>query len=349
MTSKGNGRIYTLGEIERNAVIIFESMSEQGVSITLEQALESSAAIAGFRSWEIAVATATPKPEVRVVYSEGDFDSYANGDMRVLIESFNGSPLCNATYPPKITDKLIDSGMAPSALVVEDISNAATYPYINYGRVFSIAAYAYKSGAGGGYGDKKNMTSKKASIADFISKFAAYKTDEVVAIREPAVIESYSIDAASGKCTIKYLYKADEDYERRVPESMELPARFIDEINGAPTSWVQKRMGGVPNGCITEMLRTFVRIVNIRLEKLDEISYDDAKAEGIEIVKYLNPDTKLNPMYKNYDQRRKRFTYHNPIGSFCSLWESIGGKGSFDDRYVFVYEYAYMSKEEVSI
>lgn len=164
-SSKESSRIYTLGEIEHNATIIFESMSEQGVSITLEQALESSAAIAGFRNWEIAVATATPKPEVRVVYSEGDFDSYANGDMRVLIESFNGSPLCNATYPPKITDKLIDSGMAPSALVVEDISNAATYPYINYGRVFSIAAYAYKSGAGGGYGG--NMLVRGEAFAFF--------------------------------------------------------------------------------------------------------------------------------------------------------------------------------------
>lgn len=197
------------------------------------------------------------------------------------------------------------------------------------------------------YGDKKNMTSKTASIADFISKFATYKVDEVVAIREPAVIESFSIDAMSGKCTIKYLYKADEDYKRRIPETMELPERFFDEVRGVPTNWVQKRMGGVPNGCISEMLRTFVRIVDVRLEKLDQISYDDAKAEGIEIVKYLNPLTKLNPMYKNYDQRKKRFTYHNPIGSFCSLWESISGKGSFDDRYVFVYVYTLTDKEEL--
>lgn len=193
------------------------------------------------------------------------------------------------------------------------------------------------------YGDKKNMTSKKTSIADFISKFATYKTGEIVAIREPAVIESFSVDATSGKCTIKYLYKADEDYERRIPETMELPARFIDEVNGAPTRWVRNRMGGVPNGCISEMLRTFVRIVDVRLEKLNEISDEDAKAEGIEIVDYLNA---LNPLYKNYDQRRKRFTYHNPIGSFRSLWESIDGKGTFDDRYVFVYVYAVDSNDE---
>lgn len=189
------------------------------------------------------------------------------------------------------------------------------------------------------YGDKKNMTSKKTSIANFISEFATYKTGEIVAIREPAVIESYSIDATSGKCTIKYLYKADDDYERRIPETMELPERFFDEVRGVPTNWVRKHMGGVPNGCIAEMLRTFVRIVDVRLERLNEICYEDAKAEGIEIVSYLNPNNKLNPMYKNYDQRRKRFTYHNPIGSFHSLWESIEGKGTFDDRYVMVYVY----------
>lgn len=131
------------------------------------------------------------------------------------------------------------------------------------------------------YGDKKNMTSKKASIADFISKFATYKTGEIVAIREPAVIESFSIDAMSGKCTIKYLYKADEDYERRTPNSMELPARFVDEVNGAPARWVRNRMGGVPNGCISEMLRTFVRIVDVRLEKLNEIRVTMPRQRGL--------------------------------------------------------------------
>lgn len=191
------------------------------------------------------------------------------------------------------------------------------------------------------YGDKKNMTSKKASVADFISKFATYKTGEIVAIREPAVIESYSIDAASGKCAIKYLYKADEDYERRTPETMELPERFFDDVRGVPTDWARRHMGGVPNGCITEMLRTFVRIVDVRLEKLNEISEGDAISEGIEI-KHVG--------YMNYYRKNDVSPYFmQAIKSFKSLWESIDGGGTFNDRYVFVYEYAYMSKEEVAI
>jgi len=185
------------------------------------------------------------------------------------------------------------------------------------------------------YGDKKNMTSKKVSIADFISKFATYKTREIVAIREPAVIESYSIDATGCKCTINYLYKGDEDYERRVPETMELPERFFDEVRGVPTKWVQRHMGGVPNGCISEMMRTFVRIVDVRLEKLNDISTEDAIAEGVEVsnMKYGT--------YRDYSDRLNRCT---AIESFETLWDSINGYGSFDDRYVFVYVYAFVNK-----
>lgn len=193
------------------------------------------------------------------------------------------------------------------------------------------------------YGDKKNMTSKKVSIADFISKFSTYKTGEIVAIREPAVIESFSIDAMSGKCTIKYLYKADEDYERRTPDSMELPERFFDNVRGAPTDWVQRHMGGVPNGCISEMMRTFVRIVDVRLERLNEISNEDAKAEGVERMS----DPILEGVFYPKYGLKNLFPYfheHESVKSFKTLWESISGKGTFSDQYVFVYVYTFVNK-----
>lgn len=173
-----------------------------------------------------------------------------------------------------------------------------------------------------------------------------YQKGEIVAIREPAVIESYSIDTA-GKYIIKYLYKADEDYERRVPETMELPERFFDEVNGEPVDWVCRHMGGVPNGCISEMLRTFVRIVDARVEKLDAISNEDAKAEGLE--RLTDPILTGKIFYPRYGLKETFPYFHEneAVKSFGSLWESIEGKGTFDDRYVFVFEYAFLTKAEV--
>lgn len=174
----------------------------------------------------------------------------------------------------------------------------------------------------------------------------SYKTGDIVAIREPAVIESYSIDAASGKCTIKYLYKADEDYERRTPHAMELPERFFDEVSGAPTDWVQKHMGGIPNGCIREMLRTFIRIVDVRIERLNEISNDDAKAEGITPMS----DPVLEGVFYPRYGLKSLFPYyyeHEAVKSFKSLWESIDGKGTFGDQYIFVYVYKLIDKEDL--
>lgn len=174
-----------------------------------------------------------------------------------------------------------------------------------------------------------------------------YQRGDIVAIREPAVIESYSIDA-DGKCTIKYLYKADEDYERRTPEAMELPERFFDEVSGAPDNWVYRHMGGVPNGCIIEMLRTFVRIVDVRVEKLNAISNEDAKAEGLE--RLTDPVLTGQVFYPRYGLKEQFPYFHEneAAKSFGSLWESIEGKGSFDDRYVFIFEYAFLTKAEVA-
>lgn len=173
-----------------------------------------------------------------------------------------------------------------------------------------------------------------------------YQKGEIVAIREPAVIESYSIDSATGKCVIKYLYKADEDYERRTPETMELPERFFDEVSGAPDGWVQRHMGGVPNGCISEMLRTFICIVDVRVEKLNAISNEDAKAEGLE--RLSDPVLTGKVFYPRYGLKGTfpYFHEHEAAKSFGSLWESIEGKGTFDDRYVFVFEYIFLTEME---
>lgn len=63
--------------------------------------------------------------------------------------------------------------------------------------------------------------------------------------------------------------------------------------------------------------RYFIKITNVRVERLDSISIADARAEGIEIFKgtakftnYLDPE---NPIYSE----RK---------SFLSLWDSINAK-----------------------
>lgn len=76
-----------------------------------------------------------------------------------------------------------------------------------------------------------------------------------------------------------------------------------------------------------EACRIKLRITNIRVERLNDISEEDAKREGVtlrgNIIKENNPD----------------FT-HKYRFAFCLLWESINGKGSWDQNpWVWVIEF----------
>ncbi len=68
--------------------------------------------------------------------------------------------------------------------------------------------------------------------------------------------------------------------------------------------------------------RIWLRITDIRVERLQDISEQSAAAEGIEIV---NNGTK----YKCY-RKKSNHMYESAVTSFYSLWESINGKDSWD-------------------
>lgn len=91
-----------------------------------------------------------------------------------------------------------------------------------------------------------------------------------------------------------------------------------------------------------EACRIFLKIKNIRIERLDAISETDAIKEGIELVEYN--------CFKNYMQGKDWFYNHknqngfemleDPIGSFFSLWAKINGTESLaDNPWVWVYEF----------
>jgi len=76
------------------------------------------------------------------------------------------------------------------------------------------------------------------------------------------------------------------------------------------------------------LARTVLEVVGIRLERLQDITEEDAIAEGIERGK----DFFRCPMWKNYlpDSEGASWFPDDPIGSYRTLWESINGPGSWD-------------------
>lgn len=68
--------------------------------------------------------------------------------------------------------------------------------------------------------------------------------------------------------------------------------------------------------------RSEIEVVSVRVERLQDISEEDAKAEGI----YLHADGKYT------DYLSKTGFASNPIASYASLWESINGPGSWGEN-----------------
>lgn len=86
--------------------------------------------------------------------------------------------------------------------------------------------------------------------------------------------------------------------------------------------------------------RIFLKIKSIKVERLQDISEEDAKAEG---VKFLP-----NGSYRNYHEEEidQNYMYTKQAKiSFETLWESINGFDSLaSNPYVFVYEFEQIEK-----
>lgn len=91
-----------------------------------------------------------------------------------------------------------------------------------------------------------------------------------------------------------------------------------------------------------EYARLFLRVKDVRIERLNEIGNGDAKAEGIE---YWEERIGLDSQVKFKDYRSDGY-FLTAYDSFASLWESIYGEESFNDDYVWVIEFEKISKEE---
>lgn len=89
-----------------------------------------------------------------------------------------------------------------------------------------------------------------------------------------------------------------------------------------------------------EACRIFLKVKTIRIERLQEISEEDAIAEGVEkIADYGSTG------YRLYTEPEASYSDIDAVYSFESLWHSINGIDSWNKNpYVFVYEFEKIEK-----
>lgn len=96
--------------------------------------------------------------------------------------------------------------------------------------------------------------------------------------------------------------------------------------------WVWKRWALPAMFCRKGLSRIALRVTAVRVERLQDISEDDAKAEGVDKWGVCT--------WKDYSENGITHVTLSPRDSFLSLWTSIYGNGSWEENpWVAVYTF----------
>ena len=144
-----------------------------------------------------------------------------------------------------------------------------------------------------------------------IELISKYQKGEVIWVREPARLNSFD------EYYIYFQYVSDNTLG-----VLPMPEFYLKD--GLP-KWV-KNVQGTPNGCLKEMARIFLKVIDVRVEMLHGISIEDIGKEG-------------SPMDTKYaeDLGEDDFCYE----WWIDTWDETAPKGYKweDNPFVFVYEF----------
>lgn len=233
--------------------------------------------------------------------------------------------------------------------------------YIDDGKIFeSCMCQGMPDGSGGLEVDRWEE--------DVTATYSKYKIGDILYVREPTQITGFTDCDALFEVVYQFLSdgKIDsltkEDLINRYDlSSYEFETRYLSKK-------YMEKLQKIPNGCLKEMARIFLKVTNVRVERLQDISKEDSIKEGIGIFGENIKDN--NQLYSNYLKPRKQFCslpnvycqdnikrkfvnmsglgwLKSPITSFATFWNSTAKDGYKweDNPYVFVYEFERVENE----
>lgn len=171
---------------------------------------------------------------------------------------------------------------------------------------------------------------------DFIdirnTKFCMFKKDEIV-----AVAQSYK--------TIDDYYKSAYSYNHSahgmtICEFDGVSDKDVHKWNMIAVNYRGKKVWTNKLFVKPELMLHFIRITNVRIERLQDISNKDCLAEGIDIR-----GLRVSPTSMGVDKIMYHFCninrfYSTPREAYAALIDKVGKKGEWGSNpYVFVYEF----------
>lgn len=178
-----------------------------------------------------------------------------------------------------------------------------------------------------GYAYGINFSGKEGAYNNFISgteydkSCKRYRVGEIVAVAQSYEVVSDILSRTPSKERAEYYYKI---MKTCYPKE-EIP-RDKEDIAG----WTNKMF------VKAELMPHQIRITNVRIERLQDISDDDCLSEGIEF------DCKAQSFYCGFNNstNSKIWLGHTPRKAYAELIDKVSGKGTWESNpYVFVYDF----------
>lgn len=144
---------------------------------------------------------------------------------------------------------------------------------------------------------------------------------------------------------VRETWRADWVYDNSPPSKIEPTGGIRYEADGEETiygsySWSKKTRPSIfmPRWAS----RITLEVIGIRIERLQDITEEDSKMEGVELNRFDSMPVEGSMTWRDYSRPEGEWGYGcgHAKGSYSSLWESINGPGSWDaNPWVWVVEF----------
>lgn len=131
-------------------------------------------------------------------------------------------------------------------------------------------------------------------------------------------------------CEVVAIAQAYKDIYEKRGFDMHDPFTFVGDSVG----WTNKMF------VKADLMPHHIKITNICVERLQEISDEDCLREGVRLWEDADPEYKLNPLGKLYEIAGRWDGYKSPREAFAALIDKVSGRGTWDSNpLVWVYKF----------
>lgn len=131
-------------------------------------------------------------------------------------------------------------------------------------------------------------------------------------------------------CEVVAIAQAYKDIYEKRGFDMHDPFTFVGDSAG----WTNKMF------VKADLMPHHIKITDICVERLQEISDEDCLREGVRLWEDADPEYKLNPLGKLYEIAGRWDGYKSPRAAFAALIDKVSGRGTWDSNpFVWVYRF----------